>query len=78
MTKQQTDPLDQETIVVLPANELSTFVMLAPGHVQGMHPQNGGRTSAAPIGRDEPFPCFKKEIWEEQGIARIVQDNPSL
>ena len=71
------DIKEDELIVELSENELDS--MLAPlidGGMGGgaMSRSKISRAMGAPIGRDAPFPCFKRSSDSDQFIVRITPE----
>ena len=75
MVKRIAKQIGEMVVVTLPANALNTMAVSMPNNAQTMHdpPKGGVYMTAAPISRDEPFPCYKKSTWEDQGIVTVMQ-----
>jgi hypothetical protein len=61
---------DDELIVTLPAEALEALGVPISGHEAG---RSDRYMSASPAGRNEPFPCFKKAIWDDRPTIKIIQ-----
>ena len=75
MAKRTAKQTDEMVVITLPANALNTMAVSMPNNAQTMHdaPKGGVYMTAAPISRDEPFPCYKKSAWEDRGIVTVMQ-----
>jgi len=65
----------EEIIMTLPATALEALGTGLTGQATNGHDIAKGDVymGASPVGRDEPFPCFKKSAWDDQVVVKIVQ-----
>lgn len=67
---------DEDTIAVLPAYMFDSAEFSTLGELTNMPMMSVGNGSiiAAHMGRDSPFPCFKKGRWAQEGVVELVQE----
>ena len=65
----------EETIAVLPANMFDSLEFASLNELTNapIISGGGGAVLTSHMGRDTPFPCFKKGRWQQEGVIEIIQ-----